>query len=172
MSKEVSAIQGRGAEIIVRDATVSDRDFVINAVRRLASFGPPPWRTPLEIVTREQKALQDFFDRRVHGSALLIAGRTAEQRLGYVYLETKQDYFSGRQCGHINTIAVSESYEGRGVGSALMRAAEEWARAKGFSHLTLNVFAGNDKAREIYEHMGFRAETLHYVKTLDERPEC
>ncbi len=168
MSKEVSGIQGQGAEIIVRDATIDDRDFVINAARRLASFELPPWRTANEIVTREQKDLQEFFERRVEGSALLIAGGTGEQRLGYVYLETKQDHFSGRQCGHINTIAVSESYEGRGVGSVLMRAAEEWARSKGYSQLTLNVFARNDHARETYEHLGFRAETLHYVKRLDE----
>jgi hypothetical protein len=64
MSKEVSGIQGQGAEIIVRDATVNDRDFVINAARRLASFELPPWRTANEIVTREQKALQDFFPER------------------------------------------------------------------------------------------------------------
>jgi hypothetical protein len=29
------------------------------------------------------------------------------------------------------------------------------------------VFAANRHAREVYEHFGYAAETLRYVKTLD-----
>ena len=90
-----------------------------------------------------------------------------EEQLGYVYLETHQDYFTGNQIGHISTIAVSERGEGQGVGGALMRAAEESVRSKGFRRLTLNVFEANGRAREIYEHLGFRVETLHYIKPFD-----
>ena len=167
MSKEMPASDAHSIGVIVRDATVDDRDFVITTAVRLAEFGPPPWRTPNEIVTREQQALKDFFDRPVSGTALLIAGRPDGKQLGYVYLETHRDYFTAEQLAHVSTLAISESVEGTGVGSALMRAAEEWARAKGYQGLTLNVFEGNIRAREIYEHLGFRVETLHYVKALD-----
>ena len=47
-----------------------------------------------------------------------------------------------------------------------MRAGEEWARQRGYRKLTLNVFEGNRHARAVYEHLGYAAETLRYVKFL------
>lgn len=163
----MSAPNSHTVEIKVRPATLDDRDFVINTARRLAEFGPPPWRSFIEIVTREQQALEEFFDRPAHGTAILIAGRAGEPQLGYAYLETQQDYFTGEPCGHVSTLAVCESGEGQGVGSALVRAAEEWSRSRGFRKLTLNVFDANQRAREVYEHLGFCVETLHYLKILN-----
>ena len=163
----MSVANAKSLEIIVREATPDDRDFVIATAGRLAEFGPPPWRATNEIVTGEQRTLLEFFDRPAPGAALFIAGHPDGQQVGYVYLETHQDYFTHDSYGHISTVAVNEQHEGQGVGSALMRAAEEWARSNGFRHLTLNVFEANGRAREIYEHLGFRVETLHYVKVLD-----
>ena len=63
-------------------------------------------------------------------------------------------------------IAVTEAAEGRGAGAALMGAAEDWARARGYAKLTLNVFEGNHRARRVYERFGYQVETLRYVKLL------
>jgi len=75
-------------------------------------------------------------------------------------------YFTGERHGHVSIIAVSEAGEGKGVGSTLMRAAEEWARSSGCGRLTLNVFEANGRARAVYERLGYRVETLRYVKVL------
>ena len=48
-----------------------------------------------------------------------------------------------------------------------MRAAEAWTRASGYTKLTLNVFEGNQRARQIYERFGYQVETVRYVKILD-----
>ena len=56
--------------------------------------------------------------------------------------------------------------KGRGVGAALLRAAEAWALARGHATLTLNVFDGNRRARALYERAGFRPDTIKYRKTL------
>ena len=48
-----------------------------------------------------------------------------------------------------------------------MRAAEDWARANGYSRLTLNVFEGNARARAVYEKFGYQVETIRYVKLID-----
>jgi RimJ/RimL family protein N-acetyltransferase len=48
-----------------------------------------------------------------------------------------------------------------------MRAAEAWALANGYARLTLNVFEGNNRARQIYERFGYQVETVRYVKVLD-----
>lgn len=155
-------------DIKVRDAKAEDRPFVVAVAQRLVAFGPPSWRTSQEIVAGEVRPLEEFFDHRKTGTALLVATLSTEQRLGCVYLETVEDYFTAERHGHVSIIAVSEDGEGKGVGGALMRAAEVWARSSGFHRLTLNVFEANSRARAVYEHLGYRVETLRYVKVLDE----
>jgi len=157
--------------ITVREGTDADRDFVIDTARRFAAFGPPPWRSALEVVGGEVRCLDEFFDGRLAGRTLLIAEHSAEAPLGFVFLEPAVDYFSGDPHGHIGMIAVSERAEGHGAGAALMRAAEEWARANRYPKLTLNVFEGNARARAVYERFGYQVETLRYVKPIELPPE-
>jgi ribosomal protein S18 acetylase RimI-like enzyme len=149
----------------VRAATADDRDFVVETARRFAAFGPPPWRTPHEVVAGEVRCLDDFFDGGMQGSALLIA-EDAGRPAGFAFLEHHTDYFSGERHGHLGMIAVTEAAEGRGAGAALMRAAEDWTRAQGYAKLTLNVFEGNARARRAYERAGFQVETVRYVKDV------
>src|SRR6185369_15939432 len=96
--------------ITVRDATAADRDFVIDTARRFAAFGPPPWRSPLDVVAGEVRCLDDFFDGRLTGPSLLIAEETsaavgaprdADLRLGFAFLEPAVDYFTGDRHGHL-----------------------------------------------------------------------
>jgi GNAT superfamily N-acetyltransferase len=152
--------------IVVRDGTAADRDFVIDTARRFAAFGPPPWRSALEVVAGEVRCLDDFFDGRLEGRALLVA-EDGGRPVGFAFLEPAVDYFSGEPHGHLGMIAVTESAEGHGAGAALMRAAEEWTRARGYAKLTLNDFEGNRRARQVYEHRGFQVETVRYVKILE-----
>ena len=153
--------------IAIREGTEADRDFVVDTARRFAAFGPPPWRSALEVVGGEVRCLDDFFDGRLEGRRLLIAERPGGDPLGFVFLEPAVDYFSGDRHGHIGMIAVSERAEGQGAGAALMRAAEEWARANHFPKVTLNVFEGNARARAVYERFGYQVETLRYVKPIE-----
>ena len=152
--------------ITVRDFTPADRDFVVATARRFADFGPPPWRSPLDVVAGEVRCLDEFFDGRLTGRTLLVAEEGGTP-LGFVFLEPAVDYFSGDAHGHIGMIAVTEAAEGRGVGAALMRAAEDWARAQRYPTLTLNVFEHNGRARRMYERFGYRVETVRYVKPID-----
>jgi GNAT superfamily N-acetyltransferase len=151
--------------ITVRGATAADRDFVVETARRFAAFGPPPWRTPQEVVAGEVRCLDDFFDGGMEGSALLVA-EDAGRPAGFAFLEHHTDYFTGEPHGHLGMIAVTEAAEGQGAGAALLRAAEEWTRAQGYSKLTLNVFEGNARARRAYDRAGYRVETMRYVKDL------
>lgn len=149
----------------VRPGRDDDRDFVIETARRFAGFGPPPWRTPHEIVGGEVRSLDEFFDRGLQGATLLVA-ESAGEPAGFAFLEHVTDYFTGERQGHLGMIAVAEAVEGHGIGAALLSAAEDWARTHQYSQLTLNVFEGNVRARRMYERAGYRVETLRYVKLL------
>jgi RimJ/RimL family protein N-acetyltransferase len=56
---------------------------------------------------------------------------------------------------------VAQEWRGRGVGSALVATAIEWAKARGLHKLTLSVFPHNDAAIALYRRFGFTDEGLH-----------
>jgi RimJ/RimL family protein N-acetyltransferase len=55
-------------------------------------------------------------------------------------------------------LMVAGTHRRRGVGRALMQAAEEWAREVGVHKLELHVFPYNDAAIALYEEMGYERE--------------
>jgi GNAT superfamily N-acetyltransferase len=154
--------------VTVRPARPDDRAFVLETAKRLAEFGPPPWRTPEDVVTAESRVLDAFFDGTPGADiALFVAEGGNGERLGFAYLETLIDYFDRRPHGHVAELAVTREAQGRGAAGALLSAAEAWSRGLGYRTLTLNVFEKNRHARDVYEKRGFRPETLRYIKSLD-----
>jgi ribosomal protein S18 acetylase RimI-like enzyme len=53
-----------------------------------------------------------------------------------------------------------------GVGSALMKAGEAWARDRGFDLLSLDVWSTNDAALAFYRDLGYRIDSLSLIKRL------
>jgi len=69
-------------------------------------------------------------------------------------------------------LMVARGERRRGVGSALMRAAEQWARGSGIEKLELHVFPHNAPAIALYEKLGYEREgrrRAHYHRTDGER---
>jgi ribosomal protein S18 acetylase RimI-like enzyme len=58
-------------------------------------------------------------------------------------------------------MVVAREWRGRGVGSALLAAAIEWAREYGLHKLSLGVFAHNAAAIALYRKFGFVEEGRH-----------
>ena len=85
--------------IVVRGGTAADRDFVIDTARRFAAFGPPPWRSALEVVAGEVRCLDDFFDGRLErpGGPACSSPNESGDPLGFAFLEPAVDYFSGER---------------------------------------------------------------------------
>jgi len=55
----------------------------------------------------------------------------------------------------VHDIAVLSRHRGQGVGQALLKAAEDYARARGCCKLTLEVLSGNAQALSSYKRFGF-----------------
>ncbi len=60
--------------------------------------------------------------------------------------------------GHITNIAVKKSERGRGFGKFLMSMLISKAREVGIKHMTLEVKATNEVAKNMYSEFGFRIE--------------
>jgi ribosomal protein S18 acetylase RimI-like enzyme len=83
------------------------------------------------------------------GSLVAVAGR---EIVGSIHVEQSPHGF-----GEID-MAVAREWRGRGVGSALLAAAIEWAREQDLHKLSLGVFAHNAAAIALYRKFGFVEE--------------
>jgi GNAT superfamily N-acetyltransferase len=152
----------------IRAARAADRDAVLALAPRLVDGFPlPGWRTREEIVRTEAATLGAALDAMPPGAALLLAESPEGDTVGLVYLELQFDYYR-KAHGHVSVLAVAAEAEGKGVGRLLLEAAERWARDQGLSMLTLNVFAGNYRARGVYERLGYAPETIRYARILEQ----
>jgi RimJ/RimL family protein N-acetyltransferase len=130
-------------EFDVRPATDADRTplarlFAAVAEERDGIASEPP----IDIEARAASwQLDGFF--------VAIAG---EQVIGSINVEASRHGF-----GEIG-MAVSMPWRGRGVGSALVEAATDWAREQGMHKLILSVFAHNTAAIALYRKSGFIEE--------------
>jgi GNAT superfamily N-acetyltransferase len=68
----------------------------------------------------------------------------------------------------VQALVVDEASRGRGVGRALMREAEDWARARGLPCISLHTRIDRDDACAFYTSLGYEtAATAHLMrKTL------
>ena len=74
----------------------------------------------------------------------------------------------GRQVMYIYDISIDADQRGHGYGRAVMRLAEDEARARGIGRLELNVFGGNEVARGLYRSLGYVETSVQMAKDLDQ----
>ena len=83
------------------------------------------------------------------GTLVAVAGAEV---VGSIHVDA-----SGHGFGEIG-MAIAREWRGRGVGSALMAAAIDWARERGLHKLSLSVFAHNAAGIALYRKYGFVEE--------------
>jgi GNAT superfamily N-acetyltransferase len=80
--------------------------------------------------------------------------------VGYVYAEVQQRPDTGVRYAavqlYVHQMGVLDSFRRRGIGSQLLIALRDLARARGISRLALDVWRFNARARSFYEAHGFQ----------------
>jgi ribosomal protein S18 acetylase RimI-like enzyme len=151
--------------VAVRPFSDADRDFVEDLAGRTVGASVPAFRHVPEVVARLAVArLIDTVEGRAH--AALIA-ESAGIRAGFVLLiEDLPDEISSMPQGFVAYMAVEPAYRRRGVGAALLEAAEDEARRRGLPYMTLMVTEENAAARALYERAGYFTERRLLCKAL------
>lgn len=154
------------APLIIRPATFEDGTWIIPLSARFHTFGPPPWRTREVMDRAVAEELAGALRPQGDDVVVLVAELAPGTPAGFVHVLTAVDYFTGEQHSHVSNLAVMPEAEGRGVARALMAEAEAWARSRGHRLVTLNVFGGNERARALYDRLGYAPDTTRLVKVI------
>jgi len=154
------------SSVRIRPASAADRGWILTLAPRLHDFGPPPYRERGVMDRAVVASIGDALRAAKRDVAVLVAEDSVGGRLGFIHLHGARDFFTGEAHGHVSDIVVAPEAEGRGVGQALMAAAEDWARALGFRLLSLHVFDGNARARAFYARLGYGPDIVKLIKTL------
>ena len=152
------------SQIRIRLAAPQDEAALTALAWRLTAFPLPPWRKPEHIADADGREMMAAIRAGSDGSQVFIAERDGAA-VGCLHMLEDVDFF-GAKHAHISVVATTVAAEGGGVGRALMEHAETWARQRGHTLLTLNVFAGNERARRFYERAGYEPEIIKFVKAL------
>jgi RimJ/RimL family protein N-acetyltransferase len=102
------------------------------------------------------------FARSAASAAVAAAG---DRIIGMIHVEASRHGF-----GEFGMLVVRD-WRGRGVGSALVQAAIDWARGQGLHKLGLEVFAHNAAGIAMYRKCGFTEEgrrVKHYRRANGE----
>ena len=148
----------------VRSYTSTDRTFILSLASRLA-IGKQPWRDLNLWLKTVEEWLTESMEQHNQKTMVLIAEDEQGERLGFATV-SHSTHFTGQRQAYIGELVTSEAAEGQGVGTALVKACEQWAREQGYAIITLTTGAGNTRALKFYDHLGFRNEDITLTKLL------
>ena len=143
--------------VTVRMAKMEDLGDVLRLLAQIAALheqGRPD-------IFRKNAAKYDADEyRRIIGNpdTPVFAAEEDGRFLGYAFcqLQVRENHplLQDMRTLYVDDLCVDESARGRGVGTALMDAAVDWARAQRCHNIDLNVWEFNEGAKAFYERYG------------------
>lgn len=101
-------------------------------------------------------------------SCLFVAERNGEV-VGFLSGELREGSpaFKPKTWAAVEDIYVAPEHRSLGIGHALFEECRKWAAQKGADGISLQVAAGNTRARKFYEELGFREVSVYQVKEFE-----
>lgn len=103
-----------------------------------------------------QEEIQDRF-RHLSDSpdaAVFVAGDAGGAVVGWVHVAVPRDLVSARYA-EVRALVVDEAHRGRGIGKALLQAAEGWARERLLDSIRVRSNVTRERTRGFYEREGY-----------------
>ena len=148
---------------------MSDAEFAAFRARAVRDYAAdkvtagqwPPERSQELAEVQTDQLLPD--GQNTHGMLLVIAEAEQDGAVGYAWLALEGPEVAS---AWIYDISIDDEQRGKGYGRALLTGLEQAAEERGCSSIGLNVFAGNDVARRLYERAGYKPTSVHMSKRL------
>ena len=125
-------------------------------------------------IEEHRREAEEAVRRGMHGTlpmAILVAEEESGELAGFleVGLRSHADGCDpARPVGFVEGWFVREGYRQRGIGAALMRAAEEWAREQGSVEMASDTWIDQEGSQRAHEALGFEVvdRCVNYRKRL------
>lgn len=129
--------------IIVRQAVLADLEVIADLFNQYRQF---------QGEAADVSACRAFLhDRFNHAESTVFIASVDDCPVGFAQLYPSFSSTALARVFILNDLFVSESGRRRGVGSALLKAVEDYAWSLGACRVSLNVAQGNVHAQELYE---------------------
>lgn len=143
----------------IRYATMDDYDGIchlMEQIDRLHREQHPNYFRKAD-PTREPAYIQSWLDDEL---LHLVVAEEEGSLVGAIMFELRTvpeiPIIHPRQYVLVDTLVVDEAARGKGIGTALMKVAHNWAREHGIYEMELGVFAFNTTALRLYEKLGYK----------------
>lgn len=167
-----AAAAAAGATFAIRPATNADSEAMVDlelaSAIHHASMDPERWRVP------PREAIAEYRQRRREadpdGGAIVAEAEGAVVGMVEMLLRGLVDEPGGARVPIPSVdigLSVAPDWRGRGVGKALMRAAEDWARERGATRIILDLAASNTSALRLYQRLGYETHGLMMDRRLE-----
>ena len=174
-----------GRTALLRSPRPQDAEDVLVHLRKVSAETEFMLRFPYEITLTPEEE-RDFLSSKAEALDQLMLGVWVEDRLAATL--GLSPVLSCRKYAHRATVglAVEQAFWGLGIGRKLMEQALSSAKDFGFTQVELDVDLCNQRARSLYERLGFQccgslpgasrradgsfSEELHMVRFLTPKP--
>ena len=78
--------------------------------------------------------------------------------MGCLWLGESIDQRNGQKQAYVFLLYIEEAHRRQGLGSALMKHAQQWAKEQGYGQMSLQVFEDNISAMNLYQQLGYQPQ--------------
>lgn len=111
---------------------------------------------------RARRALERIIDDGER-SCLLVA-RIEERVVGMCSAQLVISTAQGSWSAWVEDVVVAADWRGKGIGSGLLEALEQWCRQNGVTRMQLVADRDNHPAHQFYQHTGWSETNLEVIK--------
>jgi GNAT superfamily N-acetyltransferase len=154
-------------QVLVRPATEADHPAIRVLGARLAE-GAAPWRPAQGFASAASGWVDSTLAGQDDDHPIWVAELDGE--VVGVAAASVQRHFSGQADCYLGELMVDAGIEGRGIGRALMRRVEHWARTRGVDAVTLDTGAANQRARAFFAGLGYVEEQVQLTRPIGPEP--
>jgi GNAT superfamily N-acetyltransferase len=148
----------------IREYRDDDRPAALMLAPRLLE-GVAPWRDRDAVLRAVKEWVRESIDAASNDGHAVFVAEDDNGLAGLVTVATRP-HFAGDIDAYVGELIVDARSSRSGIGTALMQAAENWARARGLRRLTLDTGAANSVARRFYARLGYLEEDVRLSRQL------
>ncbi len=156
---------GEVSDICIRLAKLSDRE-------QLARLSEALW--PTSSAEEHAAELTPILEGKASATMpliILVAEASDQMLVGFLEADMRSHADGcdpARPVGYIEGWYVAEHHRNAGIGSALLAAAENWARSQGAVEMASDTWVENEVSQRVHEARGYQVvdRCVHYRKEL------